>query len=229
MRSIPAFIVPFRMIRAKYFVLRTLPVIASFNPMVLIECNRRNLLRLWLRMEVRVLRFDLLHLLRFGLLRFGPHIRLCVLLNASRSWRSCTGFSQGVLPTLLPLLNLLLLPDLRRHSCRMTGNIRSGRGRICRFLMSPTLPAFSSTGLSRRFTGRFSGEVRIWGVRRLVGRVSFLALFRARLIRSSALIDRSVFLHRALLLLRTWGVRLRSIRSGLCFSGMRFFGGALAL
>src|SRR4029077_20384858 len=66
MRMIPALIVPFRMIRTKCFVVVALPAIASLNSIVLVEGNRRNLLRLWLRTEVHVLRFDLLHLLRIG-------------------------------------------------------------------------------------------------------------------------------------------------------------------
>ena len=53
-----------------------LPAIASFNPMVLVESNRLNLLRLWLCAETRVLRFDLLHLLRIGLLPLGPRFSL---------------------------------------------------------------------------------------------------------------------------------------------------------
>jgi hypothetical protein len=61
--------VPFRTIRAEYFVLLTLPLIASLNPIILVEGSRRNLLRLWLRTKIRVLRFDLLNLLRIGL---GP-------------------------------------------------------------------------------------------------------------------------------------------------------------
>jgi hypothetical protein len=64
------------MIRAEYFVLRTLPAIASFNPIVLIVGNRRNLLRLWLRTKIRVLRLNLLHLLRIWLLHLGPGISL---------------------------------------------------------------------------------------------------------------------------------------------------------
>src|SRR5437660_5514724 len=80
MRSIPALIVPFRMIRAEYFVLWTLPAFASLNPTALIKRNRRNLLRLWLRTEVRVLRFDLLHLLRVRLLRRASPFSLRVLL-----------------------------------------------------------------------------------------------------------------------------------------------------
>src|SRR5439155_21605543 len=79
-RSIPALIVPFRIIRAEYFVLRTLPAITSFNPIILVEGNRRNLLRLWLCTEVRVLRFDLLHLLRVRLLRLSARIGLHILL-----------------------------------------------------------------------------------------------------------------------------------------------------
>src|SRR5438270_13084224 len=125
MRMIPTLIVPFRMIGTEYFVLLALPVFTSFDMMVLVESNRLNLLRFWLRVEVCVLRFDLLHLLWFRLFRLYPRLSLRVLLDASRSWRSCAGFSRGVLPTLLSLLNLLLLPDLCRHS---------RRGRLCRFL-----------------------------------------------------------------------------------------------
>jgi hypothetical protein len=61
-----------------------LPAIASLNPIILVEGNCLNLLRLWLRMKVRVLRFDLLHLLRIWLLRLGTCIRLRILL-------ACTG------------------------------------------------------------------------------------------------------------------------------------------
>ena len=46
--------------------------------------NCLNLLRLWLCTEARVLRFDLLHLLRIWLLRLGTCIRLRIL-------RACTG------------------------------------------------------------------------------------------------------------------------------------------
>jgi hypothetical protein len=61
--------------------LRTLPPIASFNPTVLVKGNRWNLLRLWLRTKIRVLRLDLLHLLRFGLgLLPARHISLSPLL-----------------------------------------------------------------------------------------------------------------------------------------------------
>src|SRR6266404_3942542 len=207
---IPPLIVPFRMVRAEYLVMLTLPAITSFNPMVLVESNRLNLLRLWLCAEARVLRFDLLHLLRIGLLPLGPRFSLRVLLAGCRS---CAGFSRGLLHTLslLPLLNLLLLPLLRRHSRRMTGNVRSRRGSIPRFLVRASLPAFSSTGLIRRLIGRFTGDVRFWGVRRFVARVSFLALFRGRLIHSSALICGAAFLRRAGLfrcpLLRLRGAR----------------------
>src|SRR5437773_12478106 len=60
MRMVPALIVPFRMIRTEYFVLLTLPAIASLNPIILVVGNRRNLLRLWLCVEFRVLLFILL-------------------------------------------------------------------------------------------------------------------------------------------------------------------------
>ena len=66
-----------------------------------------------MRLEVRALRFDMLHLLRSRLLHLGPCITLHVLLVGCRSRRSCTGFSRGLLHTLtlLALLNLLpLLP-----------------------------------------------------------------------------------------------------------------------
>ncbi len=85
MRPIPAFIVPFRMIRTEYLILRTLPLFASLNPIILIVGNRRNLLRLRLRTEVRVLRFDPLHLLRIRLLCLGPRITLRILVACSRN------------------------------------------------------------------------------------------------------------------------------------------------
>ena len=85
MRVIPSLIVPFRMIRAKYFIMLALPAIASLDPIILIVGNCRNLLRLRLRTKVRVLRFDLLHLLRIWLLRLGSRIRLRILLACSRN------------------------------------------------------------------------------------------------------------------------------------------------
>src|SRR5262249_29674774 len=117
MRMIPASIVPFRMVRTEYFVLGALPVFASFNPMVLVESDRLNLLRLWLCTEARVLRFDLLHLLRSRLLRLGPRISLHVLLAGCRS---CAGFSHRLLHTLTLFALNLLLPAMCRHSCRTT-------------------------------------------------------------------------------------------------------------
>ena len=76
MRVIPTLVVPFRMIRAECLVLRALPLIASLDPIILVEGNRRNLVRPWLGAEIRVLLFDLLrllldllHLLRIGLRR----------------------------------------------------------------------------------------------------------------------------------------------------------------
>src|SRR5207244_1021641 len=68
-RPIPTLVVPFRTIQAEYFILRTLPLITSLNPIVLVVGNCRNLLRFWLRTKIRVLRLDLLHLLRSRLLR----------------------------------------------------------------------------------------------------------------------------------------------------------------
>src|SRR5436189_4935462 len=95
MRSIPALVVPFRMIRAEYLVLRALPLIASLNPISLVEGNRRNLVRPWLGAEIRVLLFDLLrllldllHLLRVGLLCPACHVSPGVLLAGCRNCRS---------------------------------------------------------------------------------------------------------------------------------------------
>src|SRR5882757_5499835 len=102
---VPTLIVPFRMIRTEYFVLRALPAITSFDPIVLVESNRRNLLRLWLCTEGRVLRFDLLHLLRVRLLHRAHPRSSRVLMAGCRSWRSCTGFSHRLLHTLFPFLN----------------------------------------------------------------------------------------------------------------------------
>ena len=68
MRPVPALVVAFRMIRAKHFVLLALPTIASFNSITRIERDRRNHIRPRLRVEIYVLRLDLLHLLRIGLL-----------------------------------------------------------------------------------------------------------------------------------------------------------------
>src|ERR1044071_6225675 len=101
---IPALIVPLRLIRAEYLVMLALPAITSFNPMILVERNRLNLLRLWLCAEARVLRFHLLHLLPIELLPFGARFRLHVLLAG---YRRSAGFSRGLLHilSLLALLN----------------------------------------------------------------------------------------------------------------------------
>src|SRR2546423_12338237 len=136
----------FGMIRAEHFVLRTLPPIASLNPIILVEGNRRNLLRLWLRTKVRVLRLDLLHLLRIRLLRLGPSISLRVLLAGC--WRSgCLRRLAAPLHPLPALLSLLLGAG-RRPAGRLTGNIRSRLGGACRFLLG--LPTLSRTPLIRR-------------------------------------------------------------------------------
>src|SRR5207302_9557345 len=63
MRAVPAPIMPFRMIRSDYFVLRTLPALASLIPITLVERDRRNFVRSRLGFEIHVLLFDLLHLL----------------------------------------------------------------------------------------------------------------------------------------------------------------------
>src|SRR5213076_665745 len=77
-------------------VMLTLPSIASFNAMALVERNGWNLLWLRLRTEIRMLRFDLLHLLRIGLVRLAAHSNLGILLASRgillpclRIWRSC--------------------------------------------------------------------------------------------------------------------------------------------
>jgi hypothetical protein len=117
---------------------------------------------------------------------------------------------------LVPLLNLLLLPHLRRYSPRF-------------------LPAFSSTGLIRRFAGRFTRNVRFCGIRRFAAGASFFALFRARLIGGRVLIHPAALLiHPAASLYRTgffgWSpLRPGRIRAWLRFSYVRFFRGALAL
>src|ERR1700680_2550660 len=90
MRPVPALLVPFRTIRAEYFVLRTLPPFASLNPIALAKRDRRNLLRLWLRMKTRVLRPDLLNLLRLRLLRRARPFSSRVLRAGCRKWRSYT-------------------------------------------------------------------------------------------------------------------------------------------
>ncbi len=69
MRMVPIPFVPFRMIRAKHFVLRTRPALASLNPIIRAERDRRNLVGSRLRFEIRVLLFDLRDLL-FYLLHF---------------------------------------------------------------------------------------------------------------------------------------------------------------
>src|SRR5207244_11676211 len=236
-RSIPALIVPFGMIRAEHFILRTLPLFASLNPIILVEGNRRNLLRLWLRAKVRMLRFDLLHLLRVRLLRLGPHIRLCVLLARCRNGRSCTCRSGrgcrssrclrrrgGALHPFPPLFSLLLGTG-RRRTGRLTGNTRSRRGGSCRFLVRPSLPTFSCARLIRRCAGRLTGNIRFRGGRRFLARWSFSSLFCTGLSRSSALGRRATFLHRSGLL-RGRGLRLRRFPLRLlCFSRARFFRG----
>src|SRR5713101_9042714 len=63
MRAVPAPIMPFRMIRSEYFVLRPLPALASLNPITLVERDRRNFVGSRLCAKIHVLLFDLLHLL----------------------------------------------------------------------------------------------------------------------------------------------------------------------
>src|SRR5439155_1138153 len=162
-RPIPTLIVPFRMIRAEYVVLRTLPLIASLNPIVLIVRDRRNLLRLWLRAEVRVLRLDLLHLLRIGLgLLPARYISRRVLLAGCRNrWscacrccrRSSTHCTRGRCrssgcfrsTSLHPFPRLLRAG--RGTGGRLTGNICSRLGAGRRFLARFALSALSCAAL----------------------------------------------------------------------------------
>src|SRR6478752_4048370 len=95
---------PFRVIGAEYFILRTLPAFTSLNPITLVESDGRNLLRLWLRTKIRVLRLDLLHLLLIGLLfrprcyislsLFSRYISLSLLMGSCRHSRSSTRASR---------------------------------------------------------------------------------------------------------------------------------------
>src|SRR5439155_21528075 len=185
--------------------------------------------------EVRVLRLDLLHLLRIRLLRLGPHIRLCVLLARCRNGRSGTCRSRGrrcrssrcfrrrggALHPFPPLLSLLLGTG-RRRTGRLTGNTRSRRGGSCRFLVRPSLPTFSCARLIRPCAGRLTGNIRFRGGRRFLARWSCPALPCTRLGRSSALGRRATFLHRSGLLRgRGLGRRRFPLRL-LCFSRARF-------
>ena len=82
---------PFRAIGTEYFILGPLPAFTSLNPVILIVGDGRNLLRLWLRTKIRVLRLDLLHLLLIGLLfRPGRYISLSLLMGGCRHSRSST-------------------------------------------------------------------------------------------------------------------------------------------
>src|SRR5260370_38060667 len=63
MRAVPAPIVPFRMVRTVYFVLRPLPAFASLDPIALAEGNRWNFVRPRFPAEVHMLLLDLLRLL----------------------------------------------------------------------------------------------------------------------------------------------------------------------
>src|SRR5437773_3773403 len=197
---------PLRMIRAEHFVLRTLPAITSLNPIILVVGYRRNLLRLWLRTEVRVLRFDLLHLLWSRLLRLGPRIGLDILLAGSRTrWSftcrcrtsSCLRLRTGLLHPFRVLFSLMLCTG-RRRSLALTGNIRFGGAR--RFRIRWSLSALSCTGLIRS----------------------------SAFLHGSGLIRSFMFFHRSVLL-RSWRLRLGRIWLGLRLSRVRLLRGVLAL
>src|SRR5438477_2914633 len=201
-RPIPELVMPFRMIRAEYFVLRTLPLIGSLNSIILLEGNRRYLLRLGLCAESRVLlfdlrclRLDLLHLLRLHLLRRGRRTnrRGCLSRCRGRSsprcsrcrcrcWR-CTHRSRSSRcrssrcfrrASLHPFL---VLRAGRRTGGRLTGNIR----------LRPSLPAFSCSRLSRRSAGRLTGNIcsRLRAGRSFLARSSLSAFSCTRLSRRS--------------------------------------------
>src|SRR5205085_52471 len=225
MRFIPTLIVPFRMVRTEHLVLLTLPAIASLNPVVLVESNRWNLLRFWLRAEVRVLRFDLLHLLRSRLFYLGSRISLHVLLIG---YRSGTCFSRRLLHTLLALLRRLLIPAVRWHSRRTTRNIRSGRGCICRFAARPSPSVLSGTRLIRRSAGRLTRCISFRSVRRFAAALSFSASFRTRLTGCATIIDRAVFFSPTGLL-RGPLLTVGGVWSRLCLSRVGFLRGVLAL
>src|SRR5207237_2225466 len=94
MRAVPAPIMPFRMIRSEYFVLRPLPALASLNPITLVERDRWNFVGSRLCFEIHVLLFDLLHLLLdlLHLLRIRFDCRIaarCLLAGCRNCWR-CT-------------------------------------------------------------------------------------------------------------------------------------------
>src|ERR1043165_2847827 len=168
MRMIPPLIMQFRMIGTEYCVLVALPVFASFNVMVLVESNRLNLLRFWLRVEVCVLRFDLLHLLWFGLFRLYSRISLGVLLARCRRWlhficlssrrisrcfRCCGGFVHTfslLLSLLCPLLLSLLFPFL------LSLLLRIGCRSVCRFPVRATLFVLSDAALIGRSASRLT-------------------------------------------------------------------------
>src|SRR6266498_2640977 len=188
-RPIPALIVPFGMIRAEHFILRTLPLFASLNPIILVEGNRRNLLRLWLRTEVRVLRFDLLHLLRIRLLRCAHPFSSRVLLAGCRHGRSCTCRCRW----------------RRSCACRSRRLCRSSTRRCLR-VCGRRFHSFLALlrlllGARRRTGGRLTGNVPLCtgGDRRLRRRLALLPLWHGPLVPRSAL-------------LRGRGLRLRRVR-----------------
>src|SRR5262249_12479874 len=67
-RSIPALIVPFRMIGTEHFVSRPYPALAACDPIGRVECHGRSNIRFRLGFETSVLLFDLLDLLRLHFL-----------------------------------------------------------------------------------------------------------------------------------------------------------------
>src|SRR5205823_15134115 len=125
---------------------RTLPLIASLNPIVLVVGDRRNLLRLWLRAEscvllfdLRCLRLDLLHLLRLHLLRRGRRTRLRGGLARCRNCWSCTCRRRSTHCS-------------RCRRCRSSGCFR----RTSLHPFSRLLCAGRGTG------GRLTGNIRSW-------------------------------------------------------------------
>src|SRR5207248_2782007 len=150
MRSVPSLIVPLRAIGAEYFILWTLPALASLNAIILVEGNRRNLLWLGLRTKTCVLRLDLLHLLRLGLLLCARrHISLSLSLSARcRSGSSTRGSSCRRCRSRGCLRRMFLHPFLRLLRARRCTGGRLTFLRSRRFLT--TLAPLSCTGLVHR-------------------------------------------------------------------------------
>src|ERR1700731_3124088 len=222
MRPIPTLVVPFRMIRSEYFVLRTLPAIASFNSIALAERDRGNPVRSRLRAETCVLRLDLLHLLRIRLLDRGPRISRRVLLAGcgrdcwsciwrSRRYRSSTRRSCGY-----------------RSSVRRCCGYRSSVRRCLRVCATRVLPSSALLPrlllrAGRRTGGRFTRNVR------LLTPTGAALRFRRRRSPLGALLCGHTPLVPPAALFSGRSLRLGRGRAGLLFGPVRFFSPLLPL